>query len=97
MGQHRTVSSDMSDTFCNVLPLKVALLVSMIHIIYTLILCGYLLPYFIIYGFDAYLCFFQSSLNVYYHKFSAMFFYDTILRRIEVLCYMVEASRRNFL
>ena len=36
----------MSDTFCNVLPLKV---VSMIHIIYTSILCGYLLPYFIIY------------------------------------------------
>ena len=49
MGQRRTISSDMSDTFCNVLVLKVALFVSMIHIIYTSILCGYLLPYFIIY------------------------------------------------
>ena len=39
----------MSDTFCNVLILKVALFVSMIHIIYISILCGYLLPYFIIY------------------------------------------------
>ena len=49
MGQRRTISSDMSDTFCNVLPLKVTLFVSMIHIIYTSILCEYLLPYFIIY------------------------------------------------
>ena len=49
MGQRRTISSDMSDTFCNVLLLKVALFLSMIHIIYTSILCGYLLPNFIIY------------------------------------------------
>ena len=40
----------MSDTFYNVLILKVALFLSMIYIIYTSILCGYLLPYFIIYG-----------------------------------------------
>merc|ERR1719452_88941 len=63
---YRTISSDMSETFCNVLPLKVALFVSMIHIIYTSTLCGYLLPYFIIYGFSidkvyAYICAFQPS------------------------------------
>ena len=49
MRQRRTISSNMSYTFCNVLPLKVAIFVSMIYIIYTSILHGYLLPYFIIY------------------------------------------------
>ena len=50
-------SSDMSDTFCNVCPLEVALFVSMIHIIYTSILCVHLLPYFIIYECDRdYMC-----------------------------------------
>ena len=46
------VQIPMSDTFCNVLILNVVLFVSMIHIIYTSILCGYLLPYFIIYEDD---------------------------------------------
>ena len=50
MGQRRAISSDMSETFCDVLPLNVALFVSMIHIIYTSILYGYLLAYFIIYA-----------------------------------------------
>ena len=40
----------MYDTFLNVLVLKVALFVSIVHIIYTSIVCGYLLSYFIIYA-----------------------------------------------